>query len=116
MTLLSQGVKAAVMRLRRNEMREKTNLGGGFTLAGTWLTVNLLERFGTERAGWAILDEFLQRNPRVKFHFTPTYSSWLTQVEIWFARLEREVIARGAKLGAEADALHPSLFENCQAF
>jgi transposase len=39
--------------------------------------------------------EFLKRNPRVKFHFTPTYSSWLNQVEIWFARLEREVIARG---------------------
>jgi transposase len=31
----------------------------------------------------------------VKLHFTPTYSSWLNQVEIWFARLEREVIARG---------------------
>lgn len=41
------------------------------------------------------MDEFLERNPRVKFHFTPTYSSWLNQVEIWFVRLEREVIARG---------------------
>jgi transposase len=41
------------------------------------------------------VDEFLKQNPRVKFHFTPTYSSWLNQVEIWFARLEREVIARG---------------------
>jgi len=39
--------------------------------------------------------EFLQRNPYAKLHFTPTYSSWLNQVEIWFARLEREVIARG---------------------
>jgi transposase len=28
-------------------------------------------------------------------HFTPTYSSWLNQVEIWFARIERDVIARG---------------------
>jgi transposase len=41
------------------------------------------------------VEEFLQRNSRVKLHFTPTYSSWLNQVEIWFARLEREVIARG---------------------
>src|ERR1035437_6710789 len=24
-----------------------------------------------------------------------TYSSWLNQVEIWFAKIEREVIARG---------------------
>ena len=39
--------------------------------------------------------EFLERNPHAKLHFTPTYSSWLNQVEIWFARLEREVIARG---------------------
>lgn len=39
--------------------------------------------------------EFLNNNPRVKLHFTPTYSSWLNQVEIWFAKIERDVIARG---------------------
>lgn len=38
---------------------------------------------------------FLEQHPQVKLHFTPTYSSWLNQVEIWFARIEREVIARG---------------------
>lgn len=38
---------------------------------------------------------FLEDHPEVKLHFTPTYSSWLNQVEIWFARIEREVIARG---------------------
>lgn len=42
-----------------------------------------------------IVRDFLQRHPRVQFHFTPTYSSWLNQVEIWFAKIEREVIARG---------------------
>ena len=31
----------------------------------------------------------------MQLHFTPTYSSWLNQVETWFARIEREVIARG---------------------
>jgi transposase len=41
------------------------------------------------------VEEFLQQHPKVKLHFTPTYSSWLNQVEIWFARIEREVIARG---------------------
>jgi hypothetical protein len=35
--------------------------------------------------------EFLEQNPRVRFHFTPTYSSWLNQVELWFAKIEREV-------------------------
>jgi transposase len=39
--------------------------------------------------------DFLQQHPRVQFHFTPTYSSWLNQVEIWFAKIERDVIARG---------------------
>ena len=39
--------------------------------------------------------QFLDRHPEVKLHFTPTYSSWLNQIEIWFARIEREVIARG---------------------
>lgn len=29
-------------------------------------------------------------------HFTPTYSSWLNQVELWFAKIERDVIARGS--------------------
>lgn len=43
----------------------------------------------------AAVREFLDNNPRVRFHFTPTYSSWLNQVEIWFAKIERDVIARG---------------------
>jgi transposase len=37
----------------------------------------------------------LEQHPRVRLHFTPTYSSWLNRVEIWFARIERDVIARG---------------------
>ena len=42
-----------------------------------------------------LVREFLEQNRRVHFHFTPTYSSWLNQVELWFARIERDVIARG---------------------
>lgn len=43
----------------------------------------------------ALVREFLEQNPHVRFHFTPTYSSWLNQVELWFSKIEREVIARG---------------------
>ena len=43
----------------------------------------------------AKVQAFLEAHPHVQLHFTPTYSSWLNQVEIWFARIEREVIARG---------------------
>jgi transposase len=39
--------------------------------------------------------EWLEQNPHVQFHFTPTYSSWLNQVEIWFSKIERDMIARG---------------------
>jgi transposase len=39
--------------------------------------------------------EFLAAHPKVRFHFTPMYSSWLNQVEIWFSKIERDVIARG---------------------
>ncbi len=39
--------------------------------------------------------DFLQRHPNVHLHFTPTYSSWLNQVELWFGKIERDVIARG---------------------
>ena len=41
------------------------------------------------------VERFLQKHPRVRFHFTPTYSSWLNQVELWFAKIQRDVIARG---------------------
>ena len=39
--------------------------------------------------------EFLETHPKVHLHFTPTYSSWLNQVELWFSKIERDVIARG---------------------
>jgi transposase len=38
---------------------------------------------------------FLEAHPSVHLHFTPTYSSWLNQVELWFGKIERDVIARG---------------------
>jgi transposase len=41
------------------------------------------------------VEQFLAAHPKVYLHYTPTYSSWLNQVENWFARIEREVIARG---------------------
>ena len=39
--------------------------------------------------------EFLDKHPNVHLHYTPTYSSWLNQVELWFAKIERDVITRG---------------------
>jgi transposase len=41
------------------------------------------------------VEAFLAGHPAVQMHYTPTYSSWLNQVELWFAKIERDVIARG---------------------
>jgi transposase len=41
------------------------------------------------------VNHFLANHPDVHMHFTPTYSSWLNQVELWFAKIQRDVIARG---------------------
>jgi transposase len=43
----------------------------------------------------ALVREFLDQHPHVHFHFTPSYSSWLNQVELLFSKIELEVIARG---------------------
>jgi transposase len=42
-----------------------------------------------------LVSAFLTAHPNVTLHFTSTYSSWLNQVEIWFSRIEREIISRG---------------------
>ena len=43
----------------------------------------------------ARVQEFLAVHPNVSIHYTPTYSSWLNQVENWFSRIQRDVITRG---------------------
>lgn len=43
----------------------------------------------------ALVEAFLDTHQHVQIHYTPTYSSWLNQVENWFARIQRDVINRG---------------------
>jgi transposase len=42
-----------------------------------------------------LVDAFLATHANVSLHYTPTYSSWLNQVENWFAKIQRHVITRG---------------------
>lgn len=39
---------------------------------------------------------WLARRPRFHLHFTPTYSSWLNQVERWFGVITQRAIRRGS--------------------
>jgi len=38
---------------------------------------------------------WLAARPRYHVHYTPTYSSWLNQVEIWFNIITQKAIRRG---------------------
>jgi len=39
---------------------------------------------------------WLARRPRYQVHYTPTYASWLNQVERWFGLITRQAIRRGS--------------------
>ena len=39
---------------------------------------------------------WLAQRPRYHVHYTPTYASWLNQVEIWFGIISRRAIKRGS--------------------
>lgn len=53
----------------------------------------IADNLSAHKAG--AVSAFLEQHKNVHMHFTPTYSSWLNQVELWFAKIERDVIARG---------------------
>ena len=38
---------------------------------------------------------WLDDNPRIQVHFTPTHASWMNMVECWFSMAERQAIHRG---------------------
>jgi len=41
------------------------------------------------------VQDWLADHPRVTFHFTPTGSSWINQIETWFGIITRQAIRRG---------------------
>ena len=44
----------------------------------------------------AKVKRWLARRPRFHLHYTPTYASWLNQVEIWFNIITRQAVRRGS--------------------
>lgn len=53
----------------------------------------ILDNFSAHKTN--LVKHFLVEHGNVTFHFTPTYSSWLNQIESWFSKLQRDVIDRG---------------------
>src|ERR1700688_1505941 len=59
------------------------------------LTVHLvLDNYDTHKT--KEIRAWFVRHPRYHLHFTPTHSSWLNQVERWFALLSQRQIKRGS--------------------
>ena len=53
----------------------------------------VLDNYGTHKT--ELIRRWLFRHPRFTVHYTPTYSSWINQVERWFAILTEKQLRRG---------------------
>jgi len=69
--------------------------------SGADLDVHLiLDNYGTHKT--PLIQRWLVRHPRFQLHFTPTYSSWINQVERWFGQLTDKQIRRGSHRSTRA--------------
>jgi transposase len=65
------------------------------------LDVHLVcDNYGTHKT--PAIQAWLAKHPRFHMHFTPTSSSWLNQVERWFAYITDELIRRGSPTSVQA--------------
>jgi len=53
----------------------------------------IMDNYGTHKS--QMIRNWFAKRPRFHVHFTPTYSSWLNQVERWFGELTQKQIRRG---------------------
>ena len=53
----------------------------------------VMDNYATHKK--AEVRDWLDANPRIHVHFTPTSGSWLNLVEVWFGIIERQAIHRG---------------------
>src|SRR5512140_2095779 len=61
---------------------------------GPGLAVHVIcDNLSTHKA--PVIHRWLLAHPRFVLHFTPTYSSWINQVERWLAELQRRCLDRG---------------------
>lgn len=68
----------------------------------------IVDNYATHKHGK--VKRWLAARPRYHLHFTPTYGSWLNQVEIWFNRITQQAIRRGSFSSV------PVLIERIQTF
>jgi transposase len=54
----------------------------------------IMDNYGTHKT--PLIRHWFAKRPRFHVHFTPTYGSWLSLVERWFAELTNKQLRRGA--------------------
>jgi transposase/DNA-binding CsgD family transcriptional regulator/transcriptional regulator with XRE-family HTH domain len=65
------------------------------------LDVHLVcDNYGTHKS--PAIKKWLAAHPRFQVHYTPTYSSWINQVERWFAYLTDDLLRRGDHRSVQA--------------
>jgi transposase len=60
----------------------------------------VLDNYGTHKS--PLIQGWLVRNPRFHVHYTPTYSSWINQVERWFSTFTTKQLRRGTHRSTRA--------------
>jgi len=68
----------------------------------------IMDNYGTHKHDK--VRSWFAKRPRYHVHFTPTYSSWLNQVETWFGIITRKMIRRGSVRSAKELAEKIDLF------
>jgi transposase len=65
------------------------------------LDVHLIcDNYGTHKS--PAIKKWLEAHPRFHMHYTPTYSSWINQVERWFAYLTGDLLRRSDHRSVQA--------------
>ena len=65
------------------------------------LDVHLVcDNYGTHKS--PAIRRWLEKHPRFHMHYTPTYSSWINQVERWFAYLTDDLLRRSDHRSVQA--------------
>ena len=65
------------------------------------LDVHLVcDNYGTHKS--PAIRRWLEQHPRFHVHYTPTYSSWINQVERWFAYLTQDLLQRSDHRSVQA--------------
>jgi transposase/transcriptional regulator with XRE-family HTH domain len=91
---ISDGTVISSLHRRHRAIEFRKFLAKIDTQVPAHLDVHLVcDNYGTHKA--PTVQTWLDRHPRFHMHYTPTYSSWINQVERWFAELTRQLLERG---------------------